>query len=815
MKYIEIPRTQLYRSSVCKVMENTINTRIKNPDIGYITIDEQGQICSCNDQAAALLNLGSSQLLNKRLADVIAADSRFAALAERLKEPEKTLQNEQFNLPGFHEGKKDTLTVRVVRFVSGEGYYRGGYIGLIDRSAAVTARALALNSIAEGVFTVDEEMKITSFNEAAEKMTGWLQDEVLGKPCKNVFRSNICGHSCALSTATANNCNILVDRDVYMTRKDGSSFPARISATPLIGEDNQIVGGVETFWDISEMVQSDLIINAVADGVVTFDDDGIITSFNAGAQQITGWSEEEAVGRPCDEMFFGADSVVACPIMKKNREGEPCTVIDQAGYVVDKDGFNIPISVSITPMLDAEQRPIGCVQTFRDNTQALQNKLILDSIADGVFTVDRNWVITSFNLAAEIITGWESEDAVGNFCSDVFHSSICGKNCAVAEALYTGKPVTNRSITIKDADGKKKPISISAAPLLDVVGNVIGGVETFRDLTVEETLRRQLMQRFTFDEIISKSPAMQRYFDILPDIALSDSTVLILGESGTGKGILAETVVNSSSRRDKPFISVNCGAIPETLLESELFGYRSGAFTDARKDREGRFSAADGGTIFLDEIGDIPHSLQVKLLRVLEEHVYEPLGSNESIKVDIRVIAATNRDLKKLVEEGMFRDDLYYRLNVVNITLPPLRDRKEDIPLLIDHFIDKFRAEKKKDINGISDAVLSRLMHHSFPGNIRELENVIEYGFILCPGGLIQEHHLPDSFHQDEPSAGFNQGLQNGGLSLEQIEERAILGALQRNKWKKMMTCRELGISKDTLRRKIERYGLENPLDVA
>mgnify|MGYP001816131270 FL=1 len=658
-------------------------------------------------------------------------------------------------------------------------------------------------------------MKITSFNEAAERMTGWRQEEVIGKPCKTVFRSNICGNSCALSTATANNCNILVDRDVYMTRRDGSSFPVRISATPLINDTNQIIGGVETFRDISEMVQSDLIINAVADGVVTFDENGIITSFNAGAQQITGWTEEEVVGRPCDEMFFGADSVVACPIMEKNPDGEPCTVIDQDGYVVDKDGFNIPISVSITPMLDAEKKPIGCVQTFRDNTQALQNKLILDSIADGVFTVDRNWRITSFNLAAEIITGWEREDAIGSFCSDVFHSSICGKNCAVAEALYTGKPVTNRSITIEDADAKRKPISISAAPLLDVVGNVIGGVETFRDLTVEETLRKQLMQRFTFDEIISKSPAMQRYFDILPDIALSDSTVLILGDSGTGKGLLAEAVVNSSSRRDKPFISVNCGAIPETLLESELFGYRSGAFTDARKDREGRFSAANGGTIFLDEIGDIPHSLQVKLLKVLEEHVYEPLGSNESIKVDIRVIAATNRDLKALVEEGTFRDDLYYRLNVVNITLPPLRDRKEDIPLLIEHFIDKFRAEKQKDISGVSDKVLTHLMHHSFPGNIRELENIIEYGFILCPGGLIQEHHLPDSFHLDEPADSYDKNLQNGVLSLEQIEKQAILGALQRNKWKRMMTCRELGISKDTLRRKIERYHLENPLDLA
>lgn len=796
-------------------MENNRNTRIKNPDIGYITIDEEGRICSCNDLAAALLRADGTQLLNSRLTDAIAGDNRFKPLAERLKEPLKTLQNEQFHLPDFHDGKKDSLNVRVVRFVDSEGNYRGGYIGLIDRSGAVTARVLALNSIAEGVFTVDEEMKITSFNEAAERMTGWRQEEVIGKPCKTVFRSNICGNSCALSTATANNCNILVDRDVYMTRRDGSSFPVRISATPLINDTNQIIGGVETFRDISEMVQSDLIINAVADGVVTFDEDGIITSFNAGAQQITGWGEEEVVGRPCDEMFFGADSVVACPIMLKDPDGEPCTVIDQDGYVVDKDGFNIPISVSITPMLDAEKKPIGCVQTFRDNTQALQNKLILDSIADGVFTVDRNWRITSFNLAAEIITGWEREDAIGSFCSDVFHSSICGKNCAVAEALYTGKPVTNRSITIEAADAKRKPISISAAPLLDVVGNVIGGVETFRDLTVEETLRKQLMQRFTFDEIISKSPAMQRYFDILPDIALSDSTVLILGDSGTGKGLLAEAVVNSSSRRDKPFISVNCGAIPETLLESELFGYRSGAFTDARKDREGRFSAANGGTIFLDEIGDIPHSLQVKLLKVLEEHVYEPLGSNESIKVDIRVIAATNRDLKALVEEGTFRDDLYYRLNVVNITLPPLRDRKEDIPLLIEHFIDKFRAEKQKDISGVSDKVLTHLMHHSFPGNIRELENIIEYGFILCPGGLIQEHHLPDSFHLDEPADSYDKNLQNGVLSLEQIEKQAILGALQRNKWKRMMTCRELGISKDTLRRKIERYHLENPLDLA
>lgn len=784
--------------------------RLKGPDIGYLTVDPNLVVTSCNEQAAAIIGIDREDLLQTRLVEVIATDQRFQPLHECLSKPLHKLTNKQLRLPDYQAGRIDGLEARIVRLPGPDGSPLGIYIGLIDRSATITVRTLALNSIADGVFTVDEEMKITSFNAAAELITGWNQEEVLGRPCKVVFKSSICGHACAVASCIMKNCRIFHDRDVYMVRKDGTSFPASISASPLIDADNRIIGGVESFRDISETIKSDLIINAVAEGVVTFDRNGIITSFNQGARKITGWTETDVVGRPCDELFFAADGISACPLMDK--KSEPCNIIDQDGFVTDKDGFNLPISVSITPMLDGDGQAIGCVQTFKDNTDALQNRLILDSIADGVFTVDRNWKITSFNLAAEIITGWEREDAIGSYCSDVFHSSICGKNCAIAESLYKGRPVSNRSLTIVDIDGKNKSISISAAPLVDVVGNVIGGVETFRDLSVEETLRKQLMLRYTFDEVISKSPAMQRYFQILPDIATSDSTVLILGESGTGKGVMAEAIVNASSRKDKPFVSVNCGAIPETLLESELFGYRSGAFTDARKDREGRFAAAAGGTIFLDEIGDIPHSLQVKLLRVLEEHVYEPLGANDSIKVDIRVIAATNRNLKKAVEDGTFRDDLYYRLNVVNINLPPLRERLEDIPLLIDHFVDRFRAEKKKDIAGVSDGVMSVLMHHSFPGNIRELENIIEYAFILCPGGFIQEHHLPDSFHPEQAAGEQSPVGSLPDMTLEEIEKEAILGSLQRNKWRKMITCRELGISKDTLRRKIERYDLEQPL---
>jgi len=440
--------------------------------------------------------------------------------------------------------------------------------------------------------------------------------------------------------------------------------------------------------------------------------------------------------------------------------------------------------------------------------------LVLESIADGVFTVDREWKITSFNRAAERITGWKREDAIGKTCSDVFHSSICDENCTIAQSLYIGKPVANRSITIRTADGRQVPISISASPLLDHEGNVIGGVEAFRDLSIVAELRKQITKRFTFGEIVSKSAAMQNIFKILPEIANSQSNVLVLGESGTGKELVARAIHNSSPRNKGPFVAVNCGALPETLLESELFGYKAGAFTDAKQDRQGRFASAEKGTLFLDEIGDIPPTLQVKLLRVLQEKVYEPLGSNRSVKADVRIIAATNRDLQALVHEGTFREDLFYRLNVVKITLPPLRERKEDIPMLVEHFTKKFSALQGKDISGVSDQTLNILMRYDYPGNIRELENIIEYSFILCHGGLIQPEHLPEPFSPEDKTAAqpLILSLQKP-QTLEDIERQAILQALERNNWRKLATCRELNISKDTLRRKIERYSLVNPID--
>ncbi len=433
-----------------------------------------------------------------------------------------------------------------------------------------------------------------------------------------------------------------------------------------------------------------------------------------------------------------------------------------------------------------------------------QTQIILNSIADGVFTVDLSWRITFFNRAAEEITGIAAADAVGRPCCEVFRANVCETTCVLKHTMETLKPVVNKPIAILHADGRELPVSISTALLRDEAGQIIGGVETFRDLSLVESLRKEIDRRYRFQDIISRSPRMQRIFSILPDVAQSDSTVLIQGESGTGKELLSRAIHDLSTRAKGPFVAVNCGALPDTLLESELFGHVAGAFTDAKRNRSGRFAIADGGTILLDEIGDVSLAFQVRLLRVLEESCYEPLGSSRTIKANVRVLVASNRDLAKLVEEGLFRKDLYYRVNVVKLELPPLASRKEDIPLLTEHFIQKLNRLRNRQILGLSHEALATLMHHDWPGNIRELENAIEYAFILCRNGFIGPEHLPH--HLRITVAPFADAA---GLTFKDIERRILLEALERNQWRRMATARELGIDKNTLRRKIKRLGID------
>jgi PAS domain S-box-containing protein len=432
---------------------------------------------------------------------------------------------------------------------------------------------------------------------------------------------------------------------------------------------------------------------------------------------------------------------------------------------------------------------------------AAPNDAILESISDGVFTVDASWRITSFNRAAEKITGIPRTEAIGKPCSEVFRSSMCETACALRRTLKTGKPVIGRSGYIVDARGERIPISVSTAVLRDARGRVMGGAETFRDLSEIEALRRELEGRFRVGDIASHSPLMQRVLEALPAVAASPSTVLVLGETGTGKELVARTIHELSPRRKGPFVAVNCGALPDTLLESELFGYKRGAFTGASQDKPGRFALAKGGTLFLDEIGEVSPALQVRFLRVLQDRIYEPLGSTRSETADARVIVATNRDLAERVRAGAFREDLYYRVNVVRVELPPLRRRKEDIPLLVEQFVERQNRLQGKSVAGVTPGALSLLMAHDWPGNVRELENAIERAFIHCGGGNIGIEHLPEEL---TARARAREGA--GGIRSvrDSVEAQAIRSALARSGFNRAAAARELGIHKTTLFRKLK-----------
>jgi PAS domain S-box-containing protein len=431
--------------------------------------------------------------------------------------------------------------------------------------------------------------------------------------------------------------------------------------------------------------------------------------------------------------------------------------------------------------------------------------VILDSINEGVFTVDLDWNVTSFNRPAEQITGVEAAEAIGRPCCEVFRASLCESSCVLRRTLDSGEPVVNATAHITTGQGDRVPIRISTALLRDQSGRVIGGVETFQDLTQIEQLQKQLESRYTFQDIVGRSDAMMRLFEILPQIAESRSTVLLQGASGTGKELFARALHNLSPRSDQPFVAVNCAALPDTLLESELFGHLAGAFTDARRDKPGRFALADGGTIFLDEIGDVSPAMQVRLLRVLQERVIEPLGGVEPVAVDVRVIAATHHDLAGRVEAGLFREDLYYRIRVIHLQLPTLRQRVQDIPLLVDHLVAKFNRLQDKDIAGVSEEALAALLAHEFPGNVRELENIIEQAFVLCRGGLIDLEHLPAELRPDRDRP------RSGPMSLAAMERELIESALQRHRGNRSRAAAELGINPSTLYRKLKSMDIQPP----
>ncbi len=432
-----------------------------------------------------------------------------------------------------------------------------------------------------------------------------------------------------------------------------------------------------------------------------------------------------------------------------------------------------------------------------------EKNIILDSIADGVFTVDMDFRITSINRAAAEILGISEGDAVGKLCFEVFHASICEHSCALRETLNTGRNIINKTVYVVNSDGDKVPITVSTALLRDKNGNIIGGVETFRDISDMEVLRKEIESGYTIEDITSKSKYFKDLFAILPDIATSDSTVLIEGPSGTGKELVARAIHNLSGRAGKPIVTINCAAVPDNLLESELFGYKAGAFTDARRDKPGKVALAGGGTLFLDEIGEVSPAIQAKLLRFIQERTYEPLGGTSTVKSDVRIISATNKKLIEEVKNNRFREDLFYRINVININLPTLASRREDIPLLVNHFIKKFNALKGKNIEGATDQAMNVLMDYDYPGNVRELENIIEHTFVLCREAYIGVNHLPN--HLKITDTGIS-----GVLKLDEMERIYIVRALEKSSGNKTKASEELGIDSSTLWRKLKKYGIDS-----
>ena len=450
-------------------------------------------------------------------------------------------------------------------------------------------------------------------------------------------------------------------------------------------------------------------------------------------------------------------------------------------------------------------------------------EVILDCISDGVITIDLHKRVTFLNQAMRDLLGYEGE-LTGELlaCDVLVKSNICTSHDCVLERALCGERVSNYEAFVRHRNGQLIPVSINTDFLQDDQARLIGLVEVIRDISVSRELtakrteinelKHRLGEHTKFENMVGRSQQMQEIFSRLPTIAASKTSVLITGESGTGKELIAYALHANSPRNHAPFVVVNCSSLSEGVLESEIFGHVKGAFTGAYFDKPGKFETAHSGTVFLDEVGEMSLPTQVKLLRVLERGEFERVGSNDTIKVDVRVVAATNCDLAQAVKEGKFREDLYYRIRVFPIELPPLRNRIEDLPLLIHHFIDKFNKEMGKEIRRISSDCLSVLEHHTYPGNIRELQNIIEHAFVCCEGSMIQLEHLPHDIQRVARIRYSDHSIER----LEKIEGEAIFDVLQKTGWRYKEASQRLGVSRSTLWRKIKQFGIKpNPGNVS
>jgi PAS domain S-box-containing protein len=552
-------------------------------------------------------------------------------------------------------------------------------------------------------------------------------------------------------------------------------------------------------------------------GAFTVDDKRHVSSMNLSAQALIGQKDTDAIGIDCREVFVGVPCFAQCPFKSSGAVVTDEPVIQ----IQDEDQTSHFVTRMATPVFDSRHEIVGCMTILQDHSpisdlidrihyEERSLKIILDNLDIGIFTVDKGGRITFFNTAAEKISGFNRREILGESCSTIFGGEAAPEIGSMRDTINTGQPRSSRRGKMTTRDGGFIPIRATYMALQNEKGTTVGGLTTFHDLTLVEQLKQAMRNRYTFHDMIGKSPAMQKIFEMVDVVADTDATILIEGATGTGKDLLAKVIHSASRRSEKPFVKVNCAAIPDNLLESEMFGYVKGAFTGAERDRTGRFQEADGGTIFLDEIGDLPLALQAKLLRVLEDKEFYRLGSRHTVKVNVRIISASNRNLANLVAKQLFREDLYYRLNVFRIELPKLKDRTVDLPMLIGHILRRLSAAGGSQLPEVSEKVMEILLNYHYQGNVRELENILEHALIICQEETIQPRHLPE-YLQNRRATRLHPATRSArALPVPEKEERDnIISMLQRHNGHRADTARALGIDRTTLWRKIRKFGID------
>ncbi|PIQ08745.1 MAG: Fis family transcriptional regulator [Ignavibacteriales bacterium CG18_big_fil_WC_8_21_14_2_50_31_20] len=577
----------------------------------------------------------------------------------------------------------------------------------------------------------------------------------------------------------------------------------------------------KTMTDVQNIIDRNKETLIIPDGIVVISKDEKIIVFNAAASRITGYSEEEVIGSKFDFIFAKKNSERKYIIesLKDNIVFSNLSI-----NITDNKGNIINVLASVTP-IKRDETVLSVVFVFRDTKEMLflaeeiqqktselidqKNKLdaIFNSNIEGTFTIDNDWNITSFNTSAEKITGFKKLEAIGKKCWNIFNSSLCRNGCHMEQTIKNGKPMLGNELEIIQKGGKNIPIRVNSVVLINNKNENIGAVETFIDISEIRNLSAHLNEYYTYENIVGRNKEIKQIISVLESVSQTDSSVLVTGESGTGKELAARAIHLKSSRKTGPFVAVNCSAFAESLLESELFGHEKGAFTGAIKTKIGRFELAQGGTLFLDEIGDLSTAVQTKLLRVLETHEFERVGGNKSIKMDTRIIAATNKNLSEEISAKRFREDLFYRINVINIHLPPLRERMDDIPLLVNHFIKSFNKKFNKSIRQFSSSAFDLILDYNWPGNIRELENAIEHCFVLCNGEVIQVECLPKRIREfnEQASVLDNSSRQKG---FKETEKELIISVLEKNNHNRPKAAKELNIDPSTLWRKMKKHNI-------